>query len=73
MKELVLECTYIQGYLKNGYLSYTLTDEEYEGFKQLSLEERLETIVDCGNLKILNYQVEDFETENYFKVYDYKG
>lgn len=69
MKRIVLNCDYIQGYLRNGHFELNLNDEDYEKFKSLSKEEQLEWAKD-GDMHIDSYRVEDYMTENHFDVID---
>lgn len=69
MKRIVLNCEYVQGFLRNGHLELDLSDEDYEKFKSLSKEEQLEWAKD-GDMHIDSYRVEDYMTEDHFDVID---
>lgn len=69
MKKIVLNCDYVQGYLRYGHFELELDDKDYKEFKALSKEEQLEQIKSDGNLIIDSYRVDDYETEKDFKVY----
>ena len=68
MKKIVLNCDYVQGYLRYGHFELELDDKDYKEFKALSKEEQLEQIESDGNLIIDSYRVDDYETEKDFKV-----
>lgn len=68
MKSIVLNCDYVQGYLRDGHFELDLTDEQYEEFSKLPKDEQIDYIKDCGSLEIDSYKVEDYETENDFEV-----
>lgn len=69
MKKIVLNCDYVQGYLRYGHFELELDDKDYKEFKALSKEEQLELIKFDGDLIIDSYRVDDYETEGDFKVY----
>lgn len=69
MKRIVLNCEYVQGFLRNGHIELDLSDEDYEKFKSLSKEEQLEWAKE-GDMHIDSYRVEDYMTENHFDVID---
>ena len=69
MKKIILNCNYVQGYLRYGHFELELDDKDYKEFKALSKEEQLEQIKSDGDLIIDSYRVEDYETEKDFKVY----
>lgn len=69
MKRIVLNCDYVQGYLRDGHLELDLSDEDYEKFKSLSEEEQLEWAKE-GDMRIDSYRVEDYMTEDHFDVID---
>lgn len=68
MKKIVLNCDYVQGYLRYGHFELKLDDNDYKEFKALSKKEQLEQIKSDGDLIIDSYRVEDYETEKDFKV-----
>ena len=68
MKKIVLNCDYVQGYLRYGHFELELDDKDYKEFKALSKEEQLEQIKSGGDLIIDSYRVDDYETEKDFKV-----
>ena len=68
MKKIVLNCDYVQGYLRYGHFELELNDKDYKEFKALSKEEQLEQIKSDGDLIIDSYRVDDYETEKDFKV-----
>ena len=68
MKRIVLNCDYVQGYLRGGHFELNLTDEQYEEFSKLPKDEQIDYIKDCGDLEIDSYRVEDYETESDFEV-----
>lgn len=68
MKKIVLNCDYVQGYLRYGHFELKLDDKDYKEFKALSKEEQLEQIKSNGDLIIDSYRVDDYETEGDFKV-----
>lgn len=72
MKSIVLNCDYVQGFLKDGHFELDLNEEQYEEFSKLPKDEQIDYIKDCGDLKIDSYRVEDYETENDFEVFDIK-
>lgn len=69
MKRIVLNCDYVQGYLRNGHLELDLSDEDYERFKSLSKEEQLEWAKE-GDMHIDSYRVEDYMAKDHFDVID---
>ena len=69
MKKIILNCEYVQGYLRYGHFELELNDNDYKEFKALSKEEQLEQIKFNGDLIIDSYRVDDYETEEDFKVY----
>lgn len=69
MKKIILNCEYVQGFLRNGHLELDLSDEDYEKFKSLSKEEQLEWAKE-GDMHIDSYRVEDYMTEDHFDVID---
>lgn len=69
MKRIVLNCEYVQGFLRDGHLELDLSDEDYEKFKSLSKEEQLEWAKE-GDMHIDSYRVEDYMTEDHFDVID---
>ena len=70
MKKIVLNCDYVQGYLRYGHFELKLDDNDYKEFKALSKKEQLEQIKSDGNLIIDSYRVEDYETEGDFEIYE---
>lgn len=69
MKRIVLNCDYVQGYLRDGHFELNLNEEDYEKFKSLSQEEQLEWAKE-GDMHIDSYRVEDYMTEDHFDVID---
>lgn len=69
MKRIVLNCEYVQGFLRNGHIELDLSDGDYEKFKSLSKEEQLEWAKE-GDMHIDSYRVEDYMTEDHFDVID---
>lgn len=69
MKKILLNCEYVQGYLRNGHLELELNDTDYEKFQSLPKEEQLEWIKE-GNMYIDSYRVEDYMMKDHFDVID---
>lgn len=72
MKRVILNCDYVQGFLRDGHFELEFTEEKYEKFNKLPKGEQIDYIKDCGRFEIDSYRVEDCETENDFEVYDLK-
>lgn len=70
MKNINLNCEYVQGYLKSGHFELDLNDEDYQKFLSLPKEEQLDWIKDCGKLIIDNYSVDDYQVEKDFTIND---
>lgn len=69
MKKIILNCDYVQGYLRNGHFELELDNEDFKKFQSLSKEEQLDWIKD-GKLIIDSYSVDDYETLKNFEVLD---
>lgn len=69
MKKIILNCDYVQGYLRYGHFELELDNEDFKKFQSLSKEEQLDWIKD-GNLIIDSYSVDDYETQKDFIVLD---
>ena len=69
MKKIILDCEYVQGYLRGGHFELELNNKDYKTFQNLSKEDQLDWIKD-GKLIIDSYSVDDYETQKDFIVLD---
>lgn len=70
MKKVVLNCEYVQGFLKGGHFELELNDEDFEKFKSLSKEKQCEWVREDGDIIIDSFRVEDYMTENHCDFID---
>lgn len=71
MKKIILDCEYVQGYLRRGHFELELNNKDYKTFQSLPKEDQLDWIKD-GKLIIDSYSVDDYETQKNFIVLDNK-
>lgn len=68
MKKVILNCTYVEGYLRGGHLELELNESNEKEFSSLTKEEQLEYIQSEGDMVIDSYRVEDYETYDNFEI-----
>ena len=69
MKKIILDCEYVQGYLRGGHFELKLNNKDYKTFQNLSKEDQVSWIED-GELIIDSYSVDDYKTQKDFIVLD---
>jgi hypothetical protein len=59
MKRIIADLTYLQGHLREGHLELLLSDNQYEEFKKLSIEEQQNKLREEAQVIADDYEVDD--------------
>lgn len=60
--KIIADVDYVTGHLRSGHWELELDDENYNGYKNLSEEDRISWIEDDGNFIIDDYRISDIGT-----------
>lgn len=68
-KIVTAEVDYVQGYLRSGYYSLHLNEEQWKEFEALDREERLQYIRECGEIEVSDFRIEDIGDISSYEVH----
>jgi len=60
--KIIADVDYVTGHLRSGHWELELDDEDYNGYKNLSEEDRISWIEDDGDFIIDDYRIYDVGT-----------
>jgi hypothetical protein len=60
--KIIADVDYVTGHLRSGHWELELNDEDYNGYKKLSEEDRMSWIEDDGDFIIDDYKIYDIGT-----------
>jgi hypothetical protein len=60
--KIIADVDYVTGHLRSGHWELELNDEDYNGYKKLSEEDRMSWIEDDGDFIIDDYKICDVGT-----------
>lgn len=68
--KIIADVDYLMGYLRRGHWELELNEEEYNDYKNLSEEDKIECIENDGEFILDDYEIDDFGTITKIREYN---